>query len=188
MAAPVGVTKGQVVDAASTVLAEAGAVDAVTLGGVAARLGIRTQSLYAHVDGLAGLRRELALRGLAALGERLAGAAAGRSGAAAIEGIVRAYLQFAEDEPGLYEASLRPPGDDAEVRGAMAAVMRPLLAVFESYGLDAEIGTHWYRIVFASVYGLAGLRRASLLTLPAPLDQTVELLVEALVRGIEDAV
>ena len=36
----------------------------VALRPVAERLGVRVQSLYAHVDGADGLRRALALRGL----------------------------------------------------------------------------------------------------------------------------
>jgi AcrR family transcriptional regulator len=38
-------------------------LDAVTLTGLADRLGVRTPSLYAHIDGLADLRRQLGARG-----------------------------------------------------------------------------------------------------------------------------
>ena len=62
MAARRGVTTDQVVAAALAVLDEAGRVTDVRPAAVAKRLGIRSQSLYAHVDGGAGLRRLLALR------------------------------------------------------------------------------------------------------------------------------
>jgi AcrR family transcriptional regulator len=78
MAAPVGLDHGQVFDAAVALLEERGRVDGVTLREVAERLEVRTQSLYAHVDGLAGLRRALALRGLAALATELSSAAIGK--------------------------------------------------------------------------------------------------------------
>lgn len=185
MAAPRGITKDQALAAATALLREAGAIDGVTLGAVASRIGIRTQSLYAHIHGVAGLRRELALRGLSALSHQLTEAAVGTARADAIAAIIRAYLRFALEEPGLYDASLRPPGDDDEVRDAVSAVMRPLTLVFASYGLDLDASTHCYRMVFAGVFGFAALERASLMTLPVSLDDTVEQFIEAMVRHVE---
>jgi AcrR family transcriptional regulator len=185
MAAPVGIDREQVIDAAVAELAKRGRVDCVALRDVANRLGIRTQSLYAHVDGTDGLRRALALRGLRQLTDRLTSAAIGRAGPEAIESIVLAYLQFARDQPGLYEASLRPPSDDPELRDAIAATMRPLSLVFESYGLNPEDTVHWYRIVFATVHGFAVLDRDGLFTLPGGIDETVARLIQALTHEID---
>jgi AcrR family transcriptional regulator len=188
MAAPVGLDRAQVVDAAVAVLEEQGRLDAVSLAQVAARLGIRAQSLYAHVDGADGLRKALALRGLAALGEQLTAAAIGRAGADAVEAIVRAYYAFAIEHPGLYDASLRPPGDDPELRDAMAAVTRPLNLVFASYGLDADAAVHWYRIVFAGVHGFATLQRDGLLTMPGDPEESLGHMIRAFVHQIESEV
>ena len=92
-----GLDREQVVDAAVDVLVEQGRFPG--LADVAGRLGIRTQSLYAHVDGVDGLRRQLALRGLAALTHRLTDAAMGRAGADAVEAIVLAWVTFAAEQP-----------------------------------------------------------------------------------------
>jgi AcrR family transcriptional regulator len=171
VAARVGLDRDQVVDAAVDVLTERGAFPG--LAEVADRLGIRTQSLYAHVDGADGLRRELALRGLRALTERLNEAAVGRAGADAVEAIVRAWVDFAAEQPGLYAASLRPPGDDADVAAAIAAATRPLNLVFRSYGLDDETAGHWYRLIFSTVHGFSVLRAGGLLTVLGDPDETV---------------
>jgi AcrR family transcriptional regulator len=185
MAAPVGLKRVQVIDAAVAVLEESGRVDAVALRTVAERLGVRTQSLYAHVDGLEGLRRALALRALAELADRLTEAAVGRAGADAVDAVVRAYLRFAGDHPGLYEVGLRAPAGDPELIAAMNAVMRPLNLVFASYGLDETQALHWYRIVFAAVHGLATLRRDGLITRPGDIEETVDRLSAALTAQIE---
>jgi AcrR family transcriptional regulator len=185
MAAPVGLKRAQVIDEAVALLEESGRLDAVALRTVAGRLGVRTQSLYAHVDGLEGLRRQLALRGLAALADRLTEAAVGRAGRDAVDAIIRAYLGFAGEHPALYEAALRAPDGDAELIAAMTAVMRPLNLVFASYGLDDEQALHWYRIVFSAVHGLATLRRDGLITLPGDLEETVDRLSVALTAQIE---
>ena len=60
MATQVGLDHDAVIDAAAALVDEDG-VEALTLAALAARLGIRSQSLYAHVDGLDGLLRDLAL-------------------------------------------------------------------------------------------------------------------------------
>ncbi len=172
MAAPVGLTPTAVVDAAVDELEAQGRIDAVGLRPVADRLGVRVQSLYAHVDGADGLRRALALRGLDALADRLTEAAIGRAGPDAVGAIVRAYLDFAAEHPGLYDATLRPPGDDPEIGVAMAAVTRPLDLVLASFGFDETDVIHWYRIIFSTVHGFSVLRRDGNLTLDADPDET----------------
>jgi AcrR family transcriptional regulator len=173
------------VNAAVELLEERGSVAAVPLREVAARLGIRTQSLYAHVDGLAGLRRALALRGLDRLADTLASAAIGKAKGDAIEAIVLAYERFAREHPGLYDASLQAPGDDVELIAAVARVTRPLNLVFRSYGLDDSAGADWYRMVFATVHGFVTLRRDGLFTLPGDPDNTLRHIIQLFVHQIE---
>src|SRR5579875_3074672 len=87
----------------------------VRLADLAAHLGVRTPSLYNHIAGQEGLRRELALLGLRELYARLARAAIGRAADDAILALAHAYRGFAREHPGLYAATLRAPapGDDA---------------------------------------------------------------------------
>jgi AcrR family transcriptional regulator len=181
----VGISRDQVVDAAVAVLEEKGRVGDVALREVAARLGVRTQSLYAHVDGADGLRHALALRAHDALAEHLARAAKGKHGAEAIEAIVRGYHEFAMTRAGLYDASLRPPGDDADMIAVTAEVMRPLNAVLRGYGLDDAQTVHWYRVVFAGVHGFAILQRDGLFTYEGSPEESLGHMIEAFVRQIE---
>jgi AcrR family transcriptional regulator len=174
-----------VIDTAVELLEQEASVEAVTLAAVAARLGVRAQSLYAHVDGLDGLRRDLAVRALRAQAEALSSSVLGRAGADAIEAIVLAYVDFALCHPGLYEATLRAPGDDAEVLDAVTAVTTPLNLVFRSYGLDDDLARHWYRFVFAAVHGFTGLRRRGLYTLPGDPDETLQHMIRSFTEQLE---
>jgi AcrR family transcriptional regulator len=72
--------RAQVIRAAAVIADESGA-DGLTLAALAARLGVRSQSLYAHVDGLEGLRHDLAVHGQRQLASRLGSAVMGRAGA-----------------------------------------------------------------------------------------------------------
>ena len=184
MAAPVGLDRQAVVDAAVALVDDAGRVDAVSLRRVAESLDVRTQSLYAHVDGLGDLRRAVAVVALEQLAGELSDAAIGRSGPDAVAGIVRAYVGFAQAHPGLYDATLVPPGDDPALGAAMAAVGRPLNLVFRSYGLDDSAALHWYRIVFASVHGFSLMRRDGLLTMPVDPEETLEGMIAMFVREL----
>lgn len=184
MAARIGLRRVDVVDAAVAMLDEGARPDEVTLGALARRLGIRPQSLYAHVDGSDGLARALALRGLAELGDRVIDAAVGRSGTDALEGLVRAQLAFAVGRPGLYAAAIHPPGDDPDLLAAIDRVNHPLHAVLGSFGLDELERTHSTRLIIASVYGYALLRRDGQLTLAADPDQTAARLVRMVVEQV----
>ena len=185
MSARVGLSRAAVVEAAVAILEEQATVDAVSLAAVAERLGVRTQSLYSHVDGLDGLRRELALHATRQLGAALADAAMGRAGAEAVEAIIRAYLRFADEHPGLFAATLRAPGDDAELGEAVATVTTPLNLVFRSYGREPEEVVHWYRMVWATVCGFAMLRRDGLFTRPGDPDDTITHLVRVFSEQLE---
>lgn len=184
MAAPVGIDRAGVVDAAVELLEQEGRVANVSLRPVAERLGIRVQSLYAHVDGADDLRRALALRGLDALAAVLTDAALGRAGADALAAIVRAYWDFALEHPGLFDATLSPPGDDPELVDAMASVTRPLLRVFESAGITGDDAVHWYRIVFSSIYGFATMQRDGRVTLGVDPAGTVDRMIEMFVTQL----
>ena len=170
--------------AALDVLDAEGRPESVTLGAVAAGVGIRTQSLYAHVDGAAGLRRELALRTLGELGERVTQAAVGRSGADALKAIVQARLDYALAYPGRFAAAIHPPGDDPELSAAIADVAYPLEVVLDSCGVDPDAQVHWNRISMGAVYGFAMMARDGQLTLPVDPAESADVLVKVLVDQV----
>jgi len=186
MAARRGVTAEQVVEAALSLLDEAGRLDAVRPASVAGRLGIRSQSLYAHVDGVDGLRRLLALRCLSDLSEVVTMAAVGRSGRDAVEAIVRAQLDFALVHPGRSEAALHPPGDDPDLAVAIDRAGGPLRTVLASLGLDDEARVHWVRLQLALTAGYSSLVRDGRLTLSPEPSTTVDHLVAAMPDQLPD--
>src|SRR5260370_29262388 len=77
LATQAGVTKDAVIRVAAKI-ADAKGWDALTLAQVAAKLRIRSPSLYNHVDGLEALRRELKRLAPRVLGAPLSRAAVGK--------------------------------------------------------------------------------------------------------------
>jgi len=146
--------------------------DEVLLGDLAAHLGVRTPSLYNHIAGQAGLRRELALRGLRELALRLGWAAMGRSADDALVAAAHAYRAFARERPGIYAATLRAPdpGDDAR-QAASEEVLVVMRAILASYNLGHEAEVHAVRGLRRLVHGFVSLEIAGGVGLPVDVDE-----------------
>ncbi len=178
------VDQTRVIDVAAALADEHG-YDAVTLAMVAGELGLRSQSLYAHVDGIQGLRDGLALRGHALLADRLGDAAMARAGSDALRSVVGALAGFARQHPGLYQASLRSPGESRAIAAASDRTVTPLMAVLRSFGLKGDELVHHYRVIWSSVHGFVTLRHAGLLSWPADPDLSFDLMVTMFVHELE---
>jgi AcrR family transcriptional regulator len=179
-----GLDTGAVVAAAAE-LADAEGLEAVTLARLAANLGVRSPSLYAHIDGLGDLRRRLAVRGTRELAAELQTAAAGRAGGDALAAIAEAYRAYARVHPGTYAALQRAPDrGDAQAAGAAASVVEVVLAVLRGYGLEGDDAIHAARIVRSALHGFVTLETGRGFGLPLALDDSYGRLVEVLNRGL----
>jgi AcrR family transcriptional regulator len=185
MARRLGLVQGDVVRAASEI-ADSGGLDGVSLAAVAARLGIRSPSLYAHVAGLEGLRRELALAAAAAMRESFEAAVSGRSGFEALRALAEAYREFARRHPGLYEAAQRAvrPGEDDELYEALGAVVAPVFRSFAEVGVDTVDRVHLTRAFRSALHGFVMLERTGGFGMPESIDQSFMRLVDLLISAV----
>jgi AcrR family transcriptional regulator len=185
----VGLSREAVVEAAA-VLADEEGLEALSLSVLASRLGIRTPSLYNHVEGLEGLRRELALLGIRELGRRLGRAAIGKTTDEATFAIARAYREFVKERPGLYAATVRSSRlsypEDPEVQAAEREVLETVLAVLASYGLRGDEAVHAARGFRSTVHGFATLEAAGGFGILLDLDESFERLLRTFVAGLRD--
>lgn len=186
-----GLDKAMVVQTAAD-LANAEGVDALSLGRLAERLGVRTPSLYNHIDGLPGLYRELSLLNTRRLGERLGNAAIGKAGPDAVMAVAQAYREHIKESPGLYMASLRAAGNQApasiELQAAEERVVQVGLAVVASFGLSGEDGLHAVRGLRSVIHGFATLEVAGGFGLPFDCDESFRRLIAMLIAGLQEAV
>lgn len=178
-------SRERVVDAAAQ-LADASGIEALSLSAVAQRLGVRTPSLYHHVDGLPGLKRSLRTRGLELLSEELRDATAGRAGRDALDAVGHAYLAFARARPGLYAVTLAATSEDEDDRARRFAdqVLANALAVLRGYGLDGDDAVHAARFVRSTLHGFASLDAADGFALPQDRTTSVERMLDAVDAGV----
>lgn len=179
-----GLDVSTILDAAAE-LADAHGIEGVTLARLAARLGVRSPSLYNHVDGLPDVRKRLAVHGIERLRDALLKATAGRSGDEAVHALSKAYLNLARNHPGLYESSvLAPDPQDTDIQKATTEVLRIVVQVFQEFGLEDDKALHAVRSLRSLLHGFASLERRGGFALPLDLDQSLAFAVDTFLAGI----
>jgi AcrR family transcriptional regulator len=179
----VGLTRASVVAAAATLVDMEGGA-ALTLTRLAGRVGVKTPSLYNHVAGLDGLRRDVALHGVNLLASAIGRAVMGLSGRDALVALAAAYREFAHEHPGLYPlVQIAHPGD-AEFDIAAGRAVEPVLAVLNGYGYHGDEAIHAARALRSALHGFLALESGAGfgidLDVSASFDRMVDMLDRAL--------
>ncbi|WP_409183762.1 TetR/AcrR family transcriptional regulator [Amycolatopsis sp. VS8301801F10] len=166
-------------------LAEQQGWDAVTTRRLAERIEYSQPVLYSHFRGKREIIGAVALDGAAELAAAVRAATRDVDGARArVTALARAYLDFAESHPAVYDAIFQLDGglafaqDDTPepLKDAFAALLETLGEVAGD-GVEPGLFTELF---WASLHGIATLTRAG--RLPRELaEQRIELLVERLV-------
>lgn len=178
----------EAVVAAAAALADAEGLEAVTLARLAGDLGVRAPSLYAHVEGLPGLRRRLAARGARELAAALQEAAAGRAGSDALAAAGAAYRTYAREHPGTYAAAQGGlDRDDPETVASATRAVDAVVAILRGYGLEQDDAIHAVRIVRAALHGFVSLEAVEGFRMSLDPDETFARLLAALDAGLRSA-
>jgi AcrR family transcriptional regulator len=174
----------EAVVAAAADVADQDGLAALTLTSLAARLGVRPPSLYAHVAGLPDLRRRLAARGARELASVVGRAVAGQAGPDALQSLAGAYRAYAHEHPGTYEALQRAPvaaGVDAD---AAQELIEVIFAALAGYHLPESVRVHAVRAVRSALHGFVTLEAGGGFRLPLGLQDSYACLVSMLDQGL----
>jgi AcrR family transcriptional regulator len=186
MARKRGLAHGDVVDAGLALL-DSGGLEVVSLAAVAGRLDVRPPSLYAHVDGLAGLKRDLAHATTVEFGEVLRDSVLGRSGPDAVRSFADAYRRWATGFPGRYEMTLLPiAADDDERRAGARLALGAIQAVIRGFGVDEASAVQAGRSLRSAMDGFTRLENADNMG-RGDHDADFAFLVDLLIDGISQA-
>jgi AcrR family transcriptional regulator len=178
-----GLTAAVIVATAADLVDEAGAA-ALTLVAVAERHGVRPPSLYNHVDGLADLRRRVAVDAVDRLAEACRAAAMGRSGPEALGAVAIAYRSWALDHPGTYALiQVARPGDEEWERSA-GRLLEPIIAILAGMGVDGDDAIHATRAFRSALHGFVMLETGSGFGIDLPVETSFHHLVDTIVAGI----
>ena len=118
--------RGEILAAASRLLSELDGEDGLTIRGVARAAGIAPASIYQHFSDRASLVRGLLDHEFARLRESMRAAGSGGDAVGMVRAQIRAYCEFALDNPGHYRLMMangasRPDGPLLDIIDELAA-------------------------------------------------------------------
>lgn len=163
----VGLTSDKIIGVASQLADEQG-FDNLTLAAIARIFSVRLPSLYAHVTSLHELKKGVALQALQRLAERTEAAVAGRAGKDALIALVDTHRDFAQEHPGLFEASRYSLDGESAARSGGARLARLNHAMLRGYDLGDEDRVHATRLIGSFVLGFSLLELAGSFSHSAP--------------------
>lgn len=192
MAAPVKarvrVDRERLVEAAAALVNRQG-LDNLSMNELALALGVRTPSLYSHVEGLDDVKRLLALHGLEQLDRGVARAVLGKSSAEAVRAVIHGYRKFAHENPGVYMALLpTAPKGDREWNTAKDRITDTLLRALHGYGLEGDEGIHAMRGLRSLAHGFVSLELSGAFKNPVDRDESLEWLISAFTEGLRSKI
>jgi AcrR family transcriptional regulator len=185
MGRKLGLTHEQVVEAAAEI-ADRDGLGALSLASLASTLGVRSPSLYNHVDGLAGLRRQLTFHTCSLLAVELVDSVDGLEGIGALRAVAEQLRSFAHRHPGLYDTLLPAPtpDEDPELAAALREPVTVVASVLEGMDVDPTTVVPLIRALRASVHGFVDLELRGGFGLPDDIDDsfitTIDLVIEAI--------
>jgi len=175
-----GLTPSSVVEAALA-LVDDGGPDALTLAGVADRLGVRGPSLYNHVDGLDDLRERTAARALRDLADALEVVADDEDPRA----LLVAYRRWAGHHPSRYALlPVVPAPDDAATSAPSVRLVGLVTAWAGRFGLHGDDAVHAARTLRSAMHGFCTIETAGGFGLPVDVEESFRVLTDLLVAGL----
>lgn len=167
-------------------LADETGLDRLTMGVLAERLGVKTPSLYKHVDNVADLVHRIGVLSMDELADAVGDAIRGRAGAEALTAAAQAMRGYVKEHPGRYAAgnAARPTGDDDPLVAAAQRVLDVLGAVLHGYHLDPAQHVHALRMLRSSLHGFATLEASGGFMIDTDVDESFTWLVSTIDQGL----
>ena len=180
-----GLSSKDVAVAAAELADEIG-FQAVTMGLVAERLGVRTPSLYKHVGGLEDLRHRVATLAMTEFGEVIGDVLQGQAGFDALAAALTAVRGYVTAHPGRYAATVGAEftGPDDPLLAATTRVLNSIAAVLRGYGIGEDEMDHALRTIRCTIHGFAMLEASSGFQWDADPDKSFDWMIRFLDRAL----
>ncbi|MBT0773233.1 WHG domain-containing protein [Kineosporia sp. J2-2] len=174
------------VTAAAAALTDEIGFDRLSMGLIAERLGVKTPSLYKHVDGLADLSHRIAVLAMDEFADTLRDAIQGLAGGDALAAAAQAIRGFVLEHPGRYAAAnlAQRSGDDDPLVPASGRVLASLAAVLNGYHLEPGQQIHAMRMLRSVLHGFATLEAGGGFQIDADVEVSFRWMIDFVDRGL----
>lgn len=180
-----GLTKEAIVEESIALIEEKGAEE-FSLRGLAARLGIKTASLYNHISGADDLMTAIGLRAIGMLQKTLEDISGGLEGDKAIFEMTIAYRSFAKEHPEVYKTLLMIPKTGvAQLHSARTDFLEPFVKVIKTYHLNKNDEIDFIRHWRSAIHGFVILEESRYLQNPnVSADTSYEHMTRSLIETL----
>ena len=180
-----GLNREGIVEAAKGLIAENGFGE-FSMRALAERLGVKTASLYAHIESMDALFTKV---GLSALNDQKAAQLAaieGKGGDAAVLALAESYRAFAKAHAALYQLIMQMPmGKDETLRAAAAMTAEPSMQVLRSYSVPDERRMHWQRVLRGVMHGFVSQEASGYFShYLVDLEESYRLAIQCVIDGL----
>jgi hypothetical protein len=134
---------------------------------------------------MAGLHRDIAVNAKRTLGEVLARASVGRSGADAITAMSHAYREWARRHPARYEAANRmPTPGDVDDEAVSVAAVQVIADVLTAYRLDGDDAVDAIRAFRSTLHGFVSFEMSGAFAWSADVDRSFDRLIAGFIVAL----
>jgi AcrR family transcriptional regulator len=181
-----GLTPATVTEAGAALADEIGFAQ-LSMGLLAERLGVKTPSLYKHVDSLADLAHRIAVLAMTELGDAIRDATQGRADSDALAAAAQAMRTYVKEHPGRYAAGngARPTGPDDPLIPASDRLLGSLAAVLRGYRMDPSQEIHALRMLRSMLHGFAILEVVGGFQFDTDIDDSFTWMMDLVERGLQ---
>ena len=180
-----GLNTDRIVEAAAELIAERG-FDQFSLRELADRLGVKTASLYNHINSLAELTSNIGQIAFERMAGQLYSGTEDASSFDTLYHIAIGYRKFAKENPELYKTIVKIPstgGPDLIEKGQSLA--HSLYPVLEACGLSENDIIHFSRSIRSAMHGFVTLEEAGFFGTMADADESYSYMVKTLIQSLK---
>lgn len=180
-----GLSKELLVSTATELIEKEG-IQQFSMRKLAETLGVKTASLYAHIESMDALFTEVGLAALNDQKECLMNAIGEKHGDAAIEALAEGYRKFAEEHIELYRLIMQmPSGDDEVLKKAASVTAEPFMKVLDDYPISEQQKMHWQRVLRGLMHGFISEEQAGYFShYPVSVQESYHIAIHCVIMGL----
>jgi AcrR family transcriptional regulator len=150
-----------------------------SLNELAAKLGVKTASLYNHIESIREVNSKISRLAVSRLHQILENAIFEKNRDQALMSLSMSYRNFAKDNPELYKAVIRLPStEDDQLKESGAKVVEPMITVLKCYDLDGPELIHLSRTLRSAIHGFVEMEEAGFFRrLDANIDESYKKMI-----------
>lgn len=178
------INKTKVIEVTSDLVDKYG-LNNVSLKIIAEELGIRTPSLYNHIESWDQLMREVAHNGMRAMNSQMIQVAIGKTGVQAINAVSSAYFSYMIEHPGIYETIQWATWHGNNETAAIFNEYKNLLSqLIDTLPLNQEKNNEILDLLIGVLHGFTTMQLRNAFSKPQETIAELLVAIDTVLRGI----